>query len=479
MKKFLIIGLALMLTTGQDLNPKERAILPKKSIVERFAVEKLATQQAKTKDWWEPDTVYRYYREHYTRRIAERDIYIYNQQGYMKSHKIQFSMESNEWINEDRQIYTYDTQNNLVTVSIQTWESNEWGDHIRYTYAYNERNLVSELCQQYWANNEWNNIDRTTYAYGEQNNLRSELYQTWESNKWNDQSKSTCTYDEQNNLSAKLTQNQINSYWVNAKKYTYTYDERCNMLTEMHQIWEESSWKNSITYIHTYDEWSNPLTYLVQLWGINGNLVSNIRSTYMYDEQYNLSAYLEEYLTNDGWENMSKGEYEYSEQGNLLSCIEQSWADSKWRNDTKRNYTYNENGNGILGECWKWGSESWIESDFLSVAVLDLYYNNKQSFYSASHCYKIELSYINPAELTRIAEKAISGILIYPNPAIDHIAISAGESRLESVAVFNQLGQQVLQTTKQEIDISHLPVGVYILQIKTDKGATAKKVVKQ
>lgn len=75
-------------------------------------------------------------------------------------------------------------------------------------------------------------------------------------------------------------------------------------------------------------------------------------------------------------------------------------------------------------------------------------------------------------------------ITVYPNPASDAISIKTGSLRVESVAAFNMLGQQVLSKTFTGIasgvvtlDQPGLTAGCYFLKINTDKGLVTKQVV--
>jgi hypothetical protein len=77
---------------------------------------------------------------------------------------------------------------------------------------------------------------------------------------------------------------------------------------------------------------------------------------------------------------------------------------------------------------------------------------------------------------------------VWPNPAQDVLNIET-DSPIESIAVFNQLGNETLfmdtersrsdQRVNQQIDISSFKSGLYFLVVKTDKGVETKKVIKQ
>ncbi len=87
----------------------------------------------------------------------------------------------------------------------------------------------------------------------------------------------------------------------------------------------------------------------------------------------------------------------------------------------------------------------------------------------------------NPfARLTDIIEEDNS-IILYPNPTNKEVNISS-ESIINSIEVFNSLGQKVYQVkVKQKektLDISSFSKGVYIIGVNTDRGYIRKKLIK-
>jgi hypothetical protein len=66
------------------------------------------------------------------------------------------------------------------------------------------------------------------------------------------------------------------------------------------------------------------------------------------------------------------------------------------------------------------------------------------------------------------------GLSVYPNPVSSHLTIENTEG--ETFQILNLLGQQVLSgKTTQQIDVSRLPQGTYILKV----GAEQVKFIKQ
>ena len=74
-----------------------------------------------------------------------------------------------------------------------------------------------------------------------------------------------------------------------------------------------------------------------------------------------------------------------------------------------------------------------------------------------------------------IAENELDFIQVYPNPSTGTFTISSGEVNINSVKIFNAIGQVVfesadLQTSKQAIDLKGMAKGVYTVRVLTEAG---------
>ncbi|WP_414820046.1 T9SS type A sorting domain-containing protein, partial [Staphylococcus epidermidis] len=80
---------------------------------------------------------------------------------------------------------------------------------------------------------------------------------------------------------------------------------------------------------------------------------------------------------------------------------------------------------------------------------------------------------LNTDELA--VDKSIS---VYPTLAKDIVNVQTTE-KITVVDIFDMTGKKVSSSDKKQINISNLPTGVYIINIKTDKQSVSKKIVKQ
>ena len=90
--------------------------------------------------------------------------------------------------------------------------------------------------------------------------------------------------------------------------------------------------------------------------------------------------------------------------------------------------------------------------------------------------------FLGAAQESRTSTGDIEGFKLYPNPTLNgKVFIETTLNAPKQVHVFDVLGTRVLQTTLlgNELNVSHLSKGVYILRVfEKDKVATRKLVIK-
>ena len=94
--------------------------------------------------------------------------------------------------------------------------------------------------------------------------------------------------------------------------------------------------------------------------------------------------------------------------------------------------------------------------------------------------YDAGVTFSDDCEYLGVNDYELNSISIYPNPTKDNIiVVTENGDAIESLQLYSIMGKQLLITNSAEIDLSNLPVGMYLLQVKTDKGITTKKVIKK
>jgi len=107
----------------------------------------------------------------------------------------------------------------------------------------------------------------------------------------------------------------------------------------------------------------------------------------------------------------------------------------------------------------------------------------KEEFYDSSDpefAPVLNLAYGTP--VSAIKEVDLSKeFTVYPNPSNNTLTIGTGAESIKHIEVTNLLGQTVLlpQLVENNIDISSLQPGMYILNVATKNGKASKRIVKQ
>jgi len=125
---------------------------------------------------------------------------------------------------------------------------NDW----KNLYTYDENNNQTEMLNQNWDGSAWVNDWKNLYTFDENNNLSRSINQDWENSAWVDDWNNYYTYDENNNITERLSQNWNDSVWVNEWKNLYTYDGNNNPMNFLHQTWNGSAWINDYNYNYLY-----------------------------------------------------------------------------------------------------------------------------------------------------------------------------------------------------------------------------------
>jgi hypothetical protein len=374
------------------------------------------------------------------------------------------------------------------TISVTYLYSNSWVDNLdrRFIHKYNTQGLLKEYIEQRVINNlnSWRNDNSYTYTYDANNNLLNQLNQTWVNNSWVNNNQTIYTYDANNNLLTQLNQTRVHNSWRNDNQITYTYDSNNNILTRLNQTLENYVLADRFLYIFTYDSNNNMLTQLVER-SKNNSLDSRVLVTYTYNSNNNMLTELSQAWKDDNsWKNFNLITYIYDSNNNRLSKLKQIWMNNSWVNDDQFLMTYDENGNGISAEYWMQIEERWLPLNEPTIDI-NLYYNNMQSYFRLNACHKLTASSYTKVSnnVTAIAEPSatpgLNDVSVYPNPTTGELRIENGALKIQQISIFNLLGRNVLNTQQTALDISHLPAGIYFVQIKTEKGVVTKKIVKR
>lgn len=83
-------------------------------------------------------------------------------------------------------------------------------------------------------------------------------------------------------------------------------------------------------------------------------------------------------------------------------------------------------------------------------------------------------------QVLSVEENLLNDFAIYPNPAKDYFRIQSNNNIDFSISIYNSIGQKVLFSNKtNQINLSELPSGFYLVEFESNKSKISKKLIKQ
>lgn len=326
--------------------------------------------------------------------------------------------------------YTYDELYRMTSKT--TYE--RFGNGMRkYEYFYNGQGLLSEVTYSYYNGTNWHFIEKYYYEYDEEMNQILYIQYKHEDGNWEEVEKKVWEYA--GGLPWLILRYSFGTLY---DKTEYDYNEQglCSEMIRSIYIVEPMvpEWKEYYKELYEYDEAGNLLTKTI-LDGNSNGLYYRKKTELAYDGNNNCTN-ISEY---SGYDN-NTGQWLYlnKEFGFVYDS------------------TVNINNIAGLSSFWK----EYFDLDIplfneLQLVTIDMGDVIQYDFY-----------YSNSTGLDEPKEILLS---VWPNPATEKVHV--GGIEIAEVQVYNTLGQ-LMKTVQNsnEVDVSNLPQGVYLLRITDAEG---------
>jgi hypothetical protein len=155
------------------------------------------------------------------------DVYNYNEQDQLEL-IASFWWPDTAWKESVEIYYAYDSYGYITDKLTKFWESEELGLQNKYhqTYEYLPgTGIETVVTNQEWSlqSEEWINQYREVKSYDEENNIQNYLTEVWGGTDWLPAFQDNYTYDEHGNLDIQLSQNWNGTEWINSFKATHVW----------------------------------------------------------------------------------------------------------------------------------------------------------------------------------------------------------------------------------------------------------------
>ncbi|MEO8147676.1 MAG: T9SS type A sorting domain-containing protein [Bacteroidia bacterium] len=208
----------------------------------------------------------------------------YDANNNVTSFIFQTWINGNAWENASHDLNTYDANNNKTITVSQEWNGANWEDAYQYLNTFNANNQVTTRLSQIWIGI-WENTSQSTYTYDINNYLVNVFIQSWNGSGWDTTSQMLNSYDANNNVISVVHQNWNGTGWNNGDQYLSTYDPNNNLVSGAFSTWNagSASWDTLFRFFETYDSNNNDVSEITQNW--DGTNWINADSVYIYYSQ--------------------------------------------------------------------------------------------------------------------------------------------------------------------------------------------------
>jgi hypothetical protein len=339
----------------------------------------------------------------------------------------------------------------------------------RYTYTYNALWLNTEILIEHWDGTYWYFFSRWAQAYDLNGNPTENITYLWTGS------------------------------WTmiagNRKNYTYNASQWITGISM--EMLQGGSWTNTTNEVYTLDGNGYPTEILYQYWyagwGDSDRKKDIVWHDYSpYSGKGKFEFYIWESWSGTEWTPEIKETSTFDGSGGFVR-VQESWNGMGWVNALKETLTMNW---GLVQEdkVENWAGNQWIQTSgdryFYTFSGIDMTEKIVQDFDAQYSDYRNSLKYVYSAFLHVVGSDDHTlqddQIMIYPNPATDHLFIELnGPSEVAEIRITNLAGQVVYHRfpddqdhpAQYDLHLNRLPKGFYLVKISGENLFCIKKVI--
>ncbi len=242
-------------------------------------------------------------------------------------------------IDVSRSIYSYNTENQVTEIIIQTNIAGTWFNSSRTQNTYSGDNLTEEI-ESNWNGSSWVNSFRIQSTFAG-NNLTEEIESNWDGTNWENSLRRQNTYIG-NNLTEEIESNWDGANWGLFSRTLYNYNGSNQLIDDLFQLRnaEDTTWENANRSIYTYNATDLLEQESYQEWNtVNAMWVNSEQRTYSYTGS-NISEIISSFW--DGFEYLPEDRslLTYNADGLIAQLIFQDYFGGDWENTSRIKFIY-------------------------------------------------------------------------------------------------------------------------------------------
>lgn len=357
----------------------------------------------------------------------------------------------------------YGVRNDDIRPSEAICTTTDFDETYRITYSYDEYDYyLSQMLLEMDFGYGWSPLEMIAYEYDFSGSVLEKVDYEWEDGDWMESAKATYTYSADG--MEVVYQYCENGTWYNDVKEVYNFIG--DMTTILFWEWNGNTWSSS--ELHTYTNTDTSVEVLKQYMQ-GGAWQNDEKEIYKLDFNGNVTEIFCQDWVNNTWVNDERTTYNY-ENDVYTSMLVEDWENGAWRDEYRYSFVYDD-GNAVHGECVEYLGGQWIPAN----GDIEMAYNYNDAS-DEYYGYTVEVTYL---DLTSVGENSLTAnFKVYPNPAMDEISIQT--ENFGKAEVYSAMGQKVMESTSNSINVSQLEAGIYLLKVfDLDGNSETQRIVKE
>lgn len=406
--------------------------------------------------------------------------YTYNQSNQLVSIKI-YERSDDGYTYADSVLieYQYDAQNRIVSVQETNLATNTYYSKILYTYSLNS--IVETECNWDEINNLWREQKITSKTFNQENLLSIMAVSSlpYMSDSITLEHTETYTYGADNLLASKIYTQAYSGAQI---KSEYEYNASGLVLSETTYSGTDNSFMPTLKNVFEYDEHNNITLEAQGEWYAPENDWYEVGVPAVYVNEYNSNNQL-----------ISKTQYDYDlEQYKLIPYCKETFEYACDKNVSKlKYYSFDE-----LYSSPK--LEFVLEYDFECLSTVDMSHyddvmlselpnvkcNQSRIFLAYGEnllpYFTTDFHY-SESNTVKLTNSSIDGCSVYPTVVSESFKVVGKEEVIE-LSIIDMSGNTVYKSKammNNEIQVSALQAGVYIVNIRTENAVYSKRIIKK
>lgn len=193
------------------------------------------------------------------------------------SYAVYANWVNNAWDTIYRYFVIYNNDSNVISEIKQNYSNGNWNYYDQRTYSYNGKKRTSNTYAKY-LNGAWVNQTRDIISYDASDNVSQVASDRWVTNKWVPDYVFLGTYNSFNQYLTKLQRAYKNGIWEDQNLYRYYYETYTpSGINDINTITQSAVYPNPFTQNTIIDfEVTKAGEYTIQFADMNGRIISSV-----------------------------------------------------------------------------------------------------------------------------------------------------------------------------------------------------------